>query len=124
RALIQGIVDTTYINFVNAVSKGRKMPFEQVKKIADGRVFTGDQAIKLKLVDEIGGLHETVNAAGQAGGIKGTPKVVEYGRKGFLQNLLGGESSKASSELESAITRRALELLLRNQESTGLPSAR
>ncbi|MHB9038709.1 MAG: signal peptide peptidase SppA, partial [Armatimonadota bacterium] len=50
RALIQGIVDTTYINFVNAVSKGRKMPFEQVKKIADGRVFTGDQAIKLKLV--------------------------------------------------------------------------
>jgi protease-4 len=124
RILIQGMVDTTYINFVNAVSKGRNLPFDQVKKIADGRVFTGDQAIKLKLVDQIGGLHETVNAAARAGGISGTPKVVEYGRKGFLQNLLGGEASKASGELDAALTRRALEYILRNQESTGYSGPR
>jgi hypothetical protein len=62
-----------------------------------------------------------VAAAAKAGGIKGAPKVVEYGRKGFLQNLLGGESSKASAELDSAVTRKALELLLRNQETTVFP---
>lgn len=97
------------------------MPFDQVKKIADGRIFTGDQALKVKLVDEIGGLHETVAAAAKAGGITGTPKVVEYGRKGLLQSILGGESSRASAELDSAAMRRALELLLRNQETTPSP---
>jgi hypothetical protein len=68
-------------------------------------------------VDEIGGLHETVGAAAKAGGIKGIPKVVEYGRRGFLQNLLGGGSSKASVELDGAAARRALELLLKNYET-------
>ncbi|MEN6356305.1 MAG: signal peptide peptidase SppA [Armatimonadota bacterium] len=120
-ALLQEIINTTYINFVKAVSKGRNLPFDQVKKIADGRIFTGDQALKVKLVDEIGGLHETVRAAAKAGGIKGAPKVVEYGRKGFLQSLLGGDSSKASAELDSAVTRKALELILRNQGTTVSP---
>ncbi len=121
RELLQNIINTTYINFVNAVSKGRKLPFDQVKKIADGRILTGDQALKVKLVDEIGGLQETVAAAARAGGIKGAPKVVEYGRKGFLQSLLAGDSSKASTELNNAVTRKAMEALLRSQDSTVLP---
>lgn len=121
RALLQNIIDTTYVNFVNAVAKGRRLPFDQVKKIADGRILTGDQALKVKLVDKIGGMQETVMAAAKAGGIKGAPNVVEYGRKRFLQSLLSGESSKASVELNDALTRKALETLLRNQESTVLP---
>ncbi|MCE5315180.1 MAG: signal peptide peptidase SppA [Armatimonadota bacterium] len=118
RSLLQEIVNMTYINFVTAVSKGRKLPFDQVKKISDGRVFTGGQAMKLKLVDEIGGLHETIRAAGKAGGIKGAPKTVEYGRKGFLKNLLGGEASKASGELDAALARKALELLAGHAEDS------
>ncbi|MCE5200210.1 MAG: signal peptide peptidase SppA [Armatimonadota bacterium] len=120
RALIQNIVNTTYINFVNAVAKGRKLPFDQVKKIADGRVFTGDQARALRLVDNIGGLHETVMAAAKAVGIKGRPKVIEYGRKGFLGEFLGSEQSHASGELERALGRQALDMLQQKDQTYNL----
>ena len=55
-------------------------------KVADGRVFTGRQARKLKLVDEIGTFQDAVRAAAKAGGIDGEPKVWKV-RRGFLESL-------------------------------------
>ena len=54
RALLQNLIDESYEQFTNAVSVGRKIPIEDVKKFADGRIFTGSQAKELGLVDEIG----------------------------------------------------------------------
>ena len=119
RKLIQGIVDQTYGTFVQAVAEGRKMPLGDVKKIADGRVFTGTQALKLKLVDEIGGLHETVAAAARAGGIVGIPKVVEYRKRGWLAAILGAES--AGTGVEKALFEALFERLLRQGEPTQSP---
>lgn len=54
RKILQTFVDESYEEFVNVISEGRKMDKAQVKKIADGRIYSGSQAKQLKLIDEIG----------------------------------------------------------------------
>ena len=51
-----------YEDFLNVVSKGRRIDKEKLKTIAEGRIWTGDEAIKIGLADEIGGLNETIYA--------------------------------------------------------------
>jgi protease-4 len=93
RQLIQGMIDNTYEQFVTAVSNGRRMPIGKVKSLATGRVYTGQQAKNLGLVDDIGGLRETILAAGKSGGISGEPKVAKYGRQGGLAGLFENKSA-------------------------------
>lgn len=118
RQLLQGIVMNTYGQFVKAVADGRKLPVAEVKKIADGRVFTGDQAIKVKLVDELGGLHETIRAAARAGGIKGEPEVVEYRKHRSFADIFGAESESATSEAERAVGKQLIDQLLNSKGSS------
>lgn len=119
RALLQGIVMETYGQFVGAVAEGRHMPVGDVKKIADGRVFTGTQALKIKLIDRIGGMRETVRAAARAGGIKGEPKVVEYRRhRSPFTDILGADSDDASSEAGKAISKQLIDHLLSGKGSS------
>ncbi len=54
RELLQSLIDSSYEQFVGAVSEGRKLSIEKVKSFSDGRVFTGAQALDLGLVDELG----------------------------------------------------------------------
>ena len=54
RSLLQGLIDESYKQFTEAVAEGRNLPVEEVRKFADGRIFTGTQAKELGLVDEIG----------------------------------------------------------------------
>ncbi len=74
--VLQSVVDNVHRQFVNAVAKGRRLPPEEVMKIADGRIFTGEQAKALGLVDALGNLEDTVDAAAKLGGISGEPKVI------------------------------------------------
>lgn len=115
RALLQGIVMETYGQFVNAVAEGRHLPVADVKKIADGRVLTGTQAMKVKLVDRIGGMRDTVKAAARAGGIKGEPKVVEYKRRRSIYDIFGTESDQAASEAQRAVGKQLIDRLLDNK---------
>ncbi len=66
--------------FINDIVKGRGIEFDQVKKIADGRVITGEGAIELKLVDQQGNFLDAVKKAGELAGIKDMPKII-YPRK-------------------------------------------
>mgnify|MGYP005840445009 CR=1 FL=1 len=118
RQILQGIVDSTFARFVKAVADGRNMPVEEVRKLADGRVFTGAQALKHKLVDEIGGLRDATLAASKAAGIRGEPKVVEYGKRTLLDTVLGMESERAVRGVEDAARRQLLDRLLRSPEDT------
>lgn len=120
KALLQSIVMDTYGQFVNAVAEGRHMPVADVRKIADGRVFTGSQAMKVKLVDRLGGMHEAVRAAARAGGIKGEPKVVEYKRKSAFSDIFGMESERANTEAERALGRQLIDKMLNNNTGSGL----
>ncbi|KAF1681556.1 signal peptide peptidase SppA [Bacillus sp. SKDU12] len=60
--IMQSMVDNSYEGFVDVISKGRGMSKADVKKIADGRVYDGRQAKKLKLVDELGFYDDTISA--------------------------------------------------------------
>ncbi|MBI4382963.1 MAG: signal peptide peptidase SppA [Nitrospinae bacterium] len=91
RQLLQGVVDDVYRQFVEAVASGRKMDAEEVRKLADGRIYTGQQAFDLKLVDRLGGLEDAINLLGAAVGIEGRPRVVqEKPRPDFWEWLLQG----------------------------------
>ena len=80
KALLQEVIDTVHRQFVTAVAEGRKLPVEKVTAIADGRIFSGEQARALGLVDELGNLEDTIDIAAQMAGIKGKPVVI-YPRK-------------------------------------------
>jgi protease IV len=73
------ILGQTYQHFVNLVARGRGLPVARVDEIAQGRVWTGDDAIKLKLVDGAGGLNEAIKAARQLA------KVPEDTKLGLLE---------------------------------------
>ena len=75
-AILQGFSDNIYYQFVDAVAEGRDMKREEVLKLADGRIFTGEQAIKLGLIDRLGNLQDTRSMTGEMVGIEGEPKVV------------------------------------------------
>ncbi len=63
RGLAQEQVETIYTTFVNRVAAGRKMTFEQVDAIGQGRVWSGADALRIGLVDKIGGLDDAIKAA-------------------------------------------------------------
>ncbi|MDA8130286.1 MAG: signal peptide peptidase SppA [Elusimicrobia bacterium] len=79
RKLLQGMIDDSYDQFVTAVSDGRKMPVEKVKELADGRIFTGRQALGIGLVDKLGDLRDAVDLAGDAAGLGKNPRVITEG---------------------------------------------
>jgi protease-4 len=79
--LLQAVIDDVHSQFIEAVAKGRSLPEADVRSLADGRIFTGRQALQLKLVDELGDLEDSIRAAAELAGIKGKPKVVRKERK-------------------------------------------
>ena len=77
RELLQTVVNDVHQQFMEAISKGRNMPVEEVKNLADGRIFTGKQAFNLKLVDQLGSFEESLDTLGKALAIVGRPKVIQ-----------------------------------------------
>jgi protease-4 len=78
RAYWQTIIDETYESFVAIVAEGRRMSVEEVKPLADGGVFTGQQALEAGLVDQIGYEEDAIAKAAALGGITGEPRIIEY----------------------------------------------
>lgn len=62
RSILQAMIADSYDQFVTSVAKGRKMKVEDVKKLADGRIYTGRQAKKNGLIDELGGYDDALDA--------------------------------------------------------------
>ncbi|MFQ5894714.1 MAG: signal peptide peptidase SppA [Nitrospinota bacterium] len=77
RRVLQGLIDDAYEQFVRAVMRGRRMSRERVRRVADGRVLSGERAKGEGLVDELGNLQEAVAAAAALAHIPGRPTVVE-----------------------------------------------
>jgi protease-4 len=91
RSVLQGLVDDVWEQFVGAVAEGREMDREEVVPLADGRVFSGQQALELGLVDRIGTLQDAVDAAGRMAGLGARPRVVRpLERRVGVLDLLGG----------------------------------
>ena len=81
KAMLQEVIDNAHSQFVKAVAEGRKLPEAEVRNIADGRIFTGEQALALKLIDRLGTLQDAIEEAGKLGGIKGEPQVIRPSKK-------------------------------------------
>ena len=63
RKAIQSSIDYVYEDFVTKVSENREMPYEEVHAVAKGRIWSGEKALQLGLVDKIGDLNDAINAA-------------------------------------------------------------
>jgi len=104
RDYFQEIVDDSYEQFLDVVSKERKIDKEELKNIANGRVFTGRQAKDLKLVDSIGTFQDAIRIAGNIAKIDGEPILVkEKSKRKFLdliiENLSGNQLKEIKNEL-------------------------
>ena len=105
RAMLQSVIDNTHEQFIRAVAEGRKLPVEEVRKIADGRILSGEQAKSIKLVDRLGTLQDAVEEAGKQAGIKGEPEVILPPKKkiNYLDVLVDGMEEKFEGTLKSAL---------------------
>lgn len=99
RQVYRRYINQVFVQFVNAVAEGRGMKRDAVLALADGRIYTGEEASKNGLVDEIGGLQEAVLEAGKRGGIKGKPELKRYGAPSLLHQLLGAQAVQGSQPI-------------------------
>jgi protease-4 len=86
----QGVIDETYAGFVEIVAAGRNLDVDEVRALADGRVYTGRQALELGLVDALGYEQDAINKAAALGLISGEPRVIRYSTEISFLSLLGG----------------------------------
>ena len=77
KKLLGDVLDNVHAQFIAAIAKGRNMTVDQVRPYADGRIFSGEQAKELNLVDQLGGLQDAVQLAAERGGISGEPRWIE-----------------------------------------------
>ncbi len=90
RAILQNVLDDVHHQFIEAVAEGRSLKIETVRKLADGRIFSGRQAKDLGLVDKLGSLEAAITWAAELAGIEGKPEVVEKKEKTPFLELLEG----------------------------------
>jgi protease-4 len=104
RAMFQSVIDSTHNQFIKAVANGRKLSEDDVRKIADGRVLSGEQALTLKLVDRLGTFQDAIEEAGKLAGIKGEPEVILPPKKklNYLDLLSGGVEETFDGALNKA----------------------
>lgn len=118
KAMFQDMVNDIYNQFLTAVSEARKIPKEQLRPIADGRVFTGRQALKLHLIDQIGTLKDAISYAGVQGGLSADPVVYKLSRSPF-ERIFGDTQSM----YQGSADRKLLGLLLLDPRIAALSKA-
>jgi protease-4 len=91
---LQSLIDNMHGQFIQAVADGRKTKFDDIKAIANGKVWTGEQALSMKLIDQVADFQAAVDDTAKSVGIKGEPVLVhpERDRKTVLDVLFGDVS--------------------------------
>jgi len=94
QAYLQSLIDNMHAQFIQAVADGRKSKFDDIKAIANGKVWTGEQALSMKLIDQVGDFQAVVEDTAKAVGITGEPVLVrpERDRKTVLDLIFGDVS--------------------------------
>lgn len=100
REILQGLLAELHAQFKEAVVEGRKLPADAVEKLADGRIYSGEQAKALGLIDEIGGMTIAVKAAASMAGMVGEPKVIDMKpAKSWWEDLLENSAKGAIDKI-------------------------
>ena len=111
RKLLQALIDDMHGRFVGVVARGRSavMTEVQARELADGRIYTADQALKLKLIDRIGYLKDAVDEAKTLAGMKGAKLVIYTRRPDSAENVYSPTRASTSSDTAALeLVRRAL----------------
>lgn len=108
RAYFQGLTDNMHAQFIQDVAAGRRLPVQQIQNLATGRVWTGQQALPLHLIDQTDGFRIALLDTARAVGIRGEPSVIRprEPKDSFLDLLLKGNSQLAfprPGELQSLL---------------------
>jgi protease IV len=94
REYMQSLIDNMHAQFIHSVAEGRHLKDEEIRAIANGKVWTGQQAVPLKLVDQIGDFEACVKDTAKAVGIRGEPTLVRpLEKRRTLSDLLFGDIS-------------------------------
>ncbi len=109
KEILQAVLDDVHDQFITAVAEARGMEYEVVRKLSDGRIFTGRMAKELGLVDELGNLEDAIMLAGKLTGIKGEPDVVYKEEEfSFIDILRGGIPKNLVGNVFSGISLKYL----------------
>jgi len=99
---LQQYIDDAYNQFVEVVVENRNLEKEEVLSIADGRIFTGKQAVDLGLVDSLGNYQDAIKLAARLAGIKGKPKLFRFPRKKYtVFDILFSDLSEIKNKIET-----------------------
>ena len=91
RRILQSLLDDVYDQFISAVAEGRGLEPQTVRAFAEGRIYSGRQAHGLKMVDDLGGLEDAIEAAAKMAGLPPKPKVLYPRRRFSFRELLRNE---------------------------------
>jgi protease-4 len=94
------VVDDAYQRFVRVVAQGRRLSLDEVKAIADGKVYTAPEALRHNLIDEIGYLDDAILQAQRDAHLEAA-RVIRYSRQTPLETLLGMAAPKPSPQLDA-----------------------
>lgn len=92
REYIQQLIDSVHKQFVSAVAEGRGMDIEAVNIISDGRILTGEQALELGLIDELGNLYDAISLVAKMAAIEGDAKPFYMEKEKGVADYLFGRS--------------------------------
>lgn len=127
KSFIQAGIDRTYTQFKQRVAEGRKKNVAYIDSIAQGRVWSGEDALRLGLVDRLGGLDVAVASAAHMAKLK-SYRLREYPeRKSFLNSLLSKESSTPVAQIKEQLGEdnfRIYQEMLQIKRMVGVPQAR
>jgi protease-4 len=107
RQILQDLANEAYDDFVLVIASGRGLSEEEVRVLADGRVYSGQQALEHNLIDQVGNFQDAIDKAAELGGISGKPRLVEYEQTPTLLDMLMG----ASTQFGKSDAERAMELV-------------
>jgi protease-4 len=106
RVYFNGLLEDIFGQFLQAVAEGRRKSVDEIRPLADGRVFTGVQAQKLGLVDSLGNFRMAVDRVMELAGLEGDPQLVyaeEADEFEFLKYFRGGARAVARDAVEGAV---------------------
>ncbi|BAU24009.1 peptidase [Caldimicrobium thiodismutans] len=111
RAYLQEKVNALHDQFVKAIVEARRLPLEKVKTLANGKIYTGEEAVKLGLIDELGNFYQALEALKKRTGLKEVVLVHYPEKKGILKKFLEERLPFKSVQVFEPLGLRALYLL-------------
>ncbi len=87
RKILDAQAEIVYQQFIEVVAENRKLSEAEVRELATGMAYLGEEAKKMKLIDELGNYRDAINVAAKLGGIKGEPEIIEYRKPNIWEGL-------------------------------------